>query len=100
MPDNPTIMSDVIRLAPGATHQFRSHDDVSWTCTGGHIEQNGRYTAGTDVGTYYVRASRAGGPTTTTDQVVVIGDGPVVPVKTPVAATPPSVSGQAKGKPF
>src|ERR1700692_1684240 len=92
MPENPPVFSEeVVRLAPGASHKFGSTEQVSWTCTGGHIEQNGLYTAGSTEGTFVVMASQAGAPTKTTEKIVVIGDGPIVPPKPtdPPTITPP-----------
>lgn len=95
----PKISPGEISLCQGERHQFAVAEggDVAWEATGGTISQDGRYTAGEDIGEYTVTAKRDGSRRAGTVIVHIIVCTPTptprptpTPLPTPTPTEPPT----------
>lgn len=97
-----------VTLAPGGRQQFTAErlgvkEPVTWSATGGSIDQTGRFTAGGAAGTFTVTATSIDDPSrTATARVTVEGEAEVEPSDLPTSALwhGPVVSHQANGSQF
>ena len=74
-----------VTLAPGAGQQFTAEllgvdEDVTWSATGGTIDQSGRFVAGSTSGTFTVTAISLTDPSLVATARVTIEGNPVEPV--------------------
>lgn len=72
-----TVSPTAATVASGATQQFSAsgsgaQNGVKWTATGGTIQPNGVFTAGTIIGSFKVTATSVEDPMLTTDATVTI----------------------------
>lgn len=74
------VSPSTVTLAPGATQQFSAEllgvdEPVTWSATGGTIDPNGLFTAGSAAGTFTVTAASVAEPSlVATAEVTISGD--------------------------
>ncbi len=99
-----TVSPKTVSLLTGATQTFQvaaawtnggsGTPSITWTASGGRISNRGRFTAGTEAGTYRIIARQAGGTVADTALVTIT---PPAPQLTAITLSPSTATVQAGG---